>query len=343
MQENKYLKITLKGNEQFLYFYCAHYKRNIIIRENMGSLSKGVLSLITIFVFTSTADAQIMNRIKKRAQDRVVQKVEEKIENKINQTADRMVDNTWNSIFGENPEKTGNSGSRTFPFKLNSDVTTESEYSFDIVSTMEIISTDEKGKTSDPMIMKMHFNENDSYTGTAFISEESRNNEAGEVFLVYDFKNEAMVMLMNSEDGKFSFAYDWLQAAETETVDDLEKDTENLDTNSDAYVGYERIGNRTILGYECEGYRLVEENSVMEVWVTNDENFGFENVFNANSNSKQLRGNVSDNYPKGMILELNNKNKSNSESMTMRMTNIQKNANINYLMSEYPNLAMGNN
>lgn len=29
--------------------------------------------------------------------------------------------------------------------------------------------------------------------------------------------------------------------------------------------------------------------------------------------------------------------------MTMRMTNIQKNANINYLMSEYPNLAMGNN
>lgn len=178
-------------------------------------MKQGIKVLLALFVISAVSvdvNAQLLKRLKNKAKDRVNEKIENKIDQKLEEAANKMVDRTWESVFGQESEsetKTKGASPRSLPFTLNSNVNTEEEYSFSRFSEMEIITTDENGSNSEPTLMKMFFNNNGEYSGTSFINEESlENNE--EVFIVYDYKNEAMVMLMNSEDGKASFAYDWL-------------------------------------------------------------------------------------------------------------------------------------
>lgn len=296
------------------------------------------LSILMLVIFTSSVEAQILNRLKQRAQDRVERKVEEKIENKLNQTADRMVDNTWDSIFGE-PSTSDREGRRAIPFTLNSNVPTEDVYQFDIITTMQIES-EKEGKKEPPVLMQMHFNESEMYTGTRYQGE-SVTSDDGDVFLIYDLKNSAMIMLMSSEDGKFSFAYDWAQteamAEEMEQTGEPDEDTDAVDTH---WEGYEMIGQKEILGYPCNGYRSTAENTITEIWVTRDAAYGMETMFQANANSKQLRGKIPDDQPYGMMMEMTSQDSESGERVTMKVTDIKKNAQVSYSMSDYPNIGM---
>jgi hypothetical protein len=316
-----------------------------IIRVNMNSkvrnmhyLGKLSVLLLILITFTSGVEAQILNRLKQRAQDRVERKVEEKIENKVNQSADRMVDNAWDSIFGET-ESSDSDGRRAFPFTLNSNVTTEEAYHFGIITTMEI-QTEKDGKKEAPAIMQMHFNENEMYTGTRYQGEEMQSGE-GDVFLIYDLKNSAMIMLMSSEDGKFSFAYDWTETRamieEMEQADEADVEAED-DVNY--WQGYEKIGQKEIVGYQCDGYRSTDENTISEVWITREAAYGMETMFQANANSKQLRGRIPEDYPHGMLMEMITEDPDSGERMTMKVTDIQKNARVIFQMSDYPNIGV---
>jgi hypothetical protein len=82
--------------------------------------------------------------------------MEERIGRELEKAAERMVDHAWESIFGdgiisENGER------RTLPFTLNSNVTMEESYHFNIVTSMEIAMTDADGNSEPPLTMKMHF------------------------------------------------------------------------------------------------------------------------------------------------------------------------------------------
>jgi hypothetical protein len=306
--------------------------------RKMNYLGKLSVSIVVFLLFASSVEAQILNRLKQRAQDRVERKVEEKIDNKINQTADRMVDNAWDSIFGET-ESYNREGRRAFPFSLNSNVTTEDAYHFGIVTTMEIES-ENNGKKEPPVIMQMHFNENEMYTGTRYQGE-GMSSADGDVFLIYDLKNSAMIMLMSSEDGNFSFAYDWAQTTamieEMEQAGDPEDEAEDDETY---WQGYEKIGQKNILGYKSDGYRSTADNTMTEIWVTREAAYGMETMFQANANSKQMRGRIPENYPHGMLMEMVTEDKDSGERVTMKVTDIQKNARITFQMSDYPNIGM---
>lgn len=315
-----------------------------VIRVNMKSkfrkmnyLGKLSVLLLILITFSSGVEAQILNRLKQRAQDRVERKVEEKIENKVNQSADHMVDNAWDSIFGET--ESSDSDGRAFPFTLNSNVTTEEGYHFGIITTMQI-QTEKDGKKEGPAIMQMHFNENEMYTGTRYLGEEMQSGE-GDVFLIYDLKNSAMIMLMSSDDGKFSFAYDWTETqAMIEEMEQTGEADEEAGNEADSWQGYEKIGQKEILGYRCDGYRGTDENTISEIWVTRDAAYGMETMFQANTNSKQLKGRIPDDYPHGMLMEMITEDPDSGERMTMKVTNIQKNARVSFQMSDYPNIGM---
>ncbi|MFU8861115.1 MAG: DUF4412 domain-containing protein [Cyclonatronaceae bacterium] len=298
------------------------------------------LTILILIIFTSSVEAQILNRLKQRAQDRVERKVEEKIDNKLNQTADRMVDNAWDSIFGEAAEN-DKDGRRSIPFTLNSNVPTEDAYHFDIVTTMEI-ETESDGKKEPPVLMQMHFNENEMYTGTRYLGE-SVNSDDGDVFLIYDLKNSAMIMLMSSEDGKFSFAYDWAKTEamieEMEKAGDPDEDS-GTDTGDTEFQGYEKIGQKDIMGYRCDGYRSTADNTVTEIWVTREAAYGMETMFQANANSKQMRGKIPDDYPYGMMMEMISVDPESDEKVIMKVTDIKKNAQVTYRMNDYPNIGM---
>jgi len=296
---------------------------------------------ITAFVIISSlshsAEAQILNRLKKKAQQAAAQKAEEKMTEQIQKAAEQMVEKSWNSIFGEiHADSTGK-----LPFIMNSNVTTEKEYQFDTITTMEIQTTKKNGETEPPLIMDMHFNTNKMYTGTAFSSEEMKK-EDGDLFIIYDFNNSAMLMLMSNDNNKFSFAYDWKQALATmnDSLEAHQREAENWD-ETDKWQGYTKIGHKTILGYNCDGYQSQSENEEVEIWVTGEAEYGMNSLFQAQTNARQIKGIVPENYPYGMMLELTSKDLGSGETTTMKVTDINKNADVRYVMADYPTMSLG--
>lgn len=301
-------------------------------------------SVLAIFLvsFPSSAEAQLFNRLKNKAQKAAERKAEEKVAAEVERKAEQMVEKSWDAIFGDFEERA--EGDRKPLFTMNSNVTTEEVYRFDTITTMEIQTIKKDGEPDPPAIMEMHFNQDEIYTGTKF-SGEQMNKEDGNVFIVYDFKNSAMVMLMDSEDDKFSFAYDWEQALqETGTIEGDETDGQDEEINWDEaeeWKGYSRIGTKTISGYSCDGYRSENDKAVTEVWVTREAAFGMGDMFQAHANAKQLRGKVPSDYPYGMMMEMETEDLESGDKTTMKVTDIRQNANVAYSMSDYPAMSFG--
>lgn len=294
---------------------------------------------LSVGVFSIEAEAQIMNRLKDRAKKAAADKAEEKVAEQVEKAAQRAVERSWNAIFGE--MITDSTSSARMPFTISSNVKTEDTYQFSTISTMEIRTVKKNGKEEPPVIMNMHFNEDDEYTGTKFESEEMKQ-EDGDLFIIYDFKNAAMIMLMNNEDEKFSFAYDWQQNFEPAGADSLYGEDVNWD-DMDEWQDYKKIGSKTIQGYECDGYRSENDNEIVEVWVTRNAEFGMNNLFKANANAKQMKGKIPDEYPYGMIMEMNMEDLQSGEKTTMEVIDIAENADVHYTMSDYPTMSLGSN
>lgn len=287
-------------------------------------------------IFSINADAQILNRLKKKAQQAAEQKAEEKLAEQVQRSAERAVERSWNSVFGEwEADSTG--GMRT-PFIMSSNVKTEAAYHFSTVSTMEMQTIRKNGQAEPPVIMTMHFHDNAMYTGTRFESEDMENHE-DDLFIIYDLKNTAMLMLMSTETDKFSFAYEWQQNFESVESDSLNKN--DIDWEEvDEWQNYKKIGSKNILGYKSDGYRSETDNEIIEVWVSRDTEFGMNSFFQANANAKQLKGKVPGDYPNGMMMEMYIENLKNGDKTTMKIVDIEKNAGISYIMSDYPTMSL---
>ncbi len=302
---------------------------------------KTTLSIFIAFVFTfvsiDPASAQVLRRLQQKAADAVERKVEQKVDEKIEQMADRLVNNSFDAIFGEMGTNADGTP-RKLPFTMGANVPKEDVYTFSTVVTMEIETIKANGSSDGKAEMLMHMNDGAQYTGTKITSDEMRSSNS-DVFIIYDFKNESMLMLMDSEGSKMSIGYKW-----TEALAAIEEDAAANDVNWDeteTWNGYKRIGTRTIAGYKCDGYEFEDENATMQIWVTREVEFGWHTMFGANANSKQLKGRVPDEYPYGMMMELTSTNKKSNEKAVMKVTNINERANVRYVMADYPTVSLG--
>ncbi|MGD8428187.1 MAG: DUF4412 domain-containing protein [Balneolaceae bacterium] len=296
------------------------------------------LSMVSVLLLSlpTGVEAQIWKKLKNKAKEAAEKKLEEKAAEALQKKAEQMVENYWDSIFGDISQ---DSASGKLPFTFNSNVKTEDNYHFDVVTTMEVETVKGNGESEPPATLLMHFNKNEMYTGTKFVSEDLKK-ENGDLFIIYDFKNEAMLMLMSSDDDKFSIAYDWKQAVDLTNDSLIAKEEEVNWDEANNWHGYSRIGQKNIAGYSCEGYQSQNDEIKTEIWVTRDEGYGMGNMFRANSNTKQLKGKLPEDYPYGMVMEMVSEDLESGDKTIMRVTDIQKNADVNYKMADYPALSL---
>lgn len=291
-----------------------------------------IASLMSV-TFTIDAEAQLFNRLKDKAKEAAAEKAEEKLSEQVEKAAQQAVEDSWNSVFGD---ISADSASGGVPFSMDSNVKTEDAYHFDTITTMEIETIKKDGKSDPPVIMDMHFNTTKMYTGTRFSGEEMKR-EDGDLFIIYDFKNSAMLMLMENEKDKFSFGYEWEQTLENaEAGQGEEVDWDDVDE----WQGYTKIGSKNIQGYECDGYRSENSDRVVEVWVSRDESLGMHNMFKANANAKQVRGKIPEDYPYGMMMEMTSEDQQSGDKTIMQVTDIKKNVQVTYAMSDYPTMSI---
>jgi hypothetical protein len=300
-------------------------------------------AVIALALLSSPAHAQgIFGGIIKKAGDAVSQKAQDNVNSKIDEMSQKMVDNTFATMFGDSAGTgvkgsggaAGGPGATGSPFSLGN-AKTEDSYTFNVVSTMEI----ESSKNTDKAILKMHFNTNEPYTGTSITSADPKKAQQGNAFIVFDAKNQAMVMMMASDKKKFSIAYGWAESQKFATAAATPKEQVNWDTVK-VWKSYSKIGTKTIAGYPADGYRLDSPDGNVEMWVSHDSKLSVGNMFGASSNLKQMQGRVPTDYPQGMLLQMISTNKS-GEKLTMTVTSIDTNAHVVYSMSDYPKMDMG--
>lgn len=297
----------------------------------------------------ASSNAQILDRLKKRAADAVEKKVEDKAAAKLDQMAQRLVDNSFAALFGDDSAAAPGAADRPagaapgrarMPFSPGSNAKTEDRYTFSIVTTMEVETFRRGDKSDGKAILRFHFNPDAQYMGTSVEAANGKKAD-GAAFVVMDARNAAMVMLMESDKSKFSIAYDWkgalqaAQAAQAAATDPVNWDTVTV------WRAYSRIGTKNIAGYAAHGYRAESPDGTVEIWVTRDAALAELNHWTAGSSLRPIKGKVPAEHPYGMLLEMSSTHRGSGERVTMRVTDIDARARVSYAMSDYPRMEMG--
>lgn len=299
-------------------------------------------------LISSSAAAQL-GGLRKRAADAVERKANQKIDQKIDEAAQKLVDKSFDSAFGSldgssSSSDNSKSGGSSRIFSMLPNAPTEDHYDFDAVFTYEIENMP-KGKPSpdDKGLMVMHFNSEGKYTGARMAAANPKKDD-GELFAIFDVKNESMVMLMTSDKKeKASMAYSWkdakqYSAAQSPSSGEVVTSGQAGHTSAAKPMTFSSLGKKTIAGYSADGYKGENEDGEVEVWVSKDPKLSYGRMMGASSSMKQMRGVMPGTYPTGMLLEVTSVDRKSGDKGRMTVKSIDTKANVRIDMNEYPRI-----
>lgn len=297
-----------------------------------------VIYLLAFFLFVAItpSSAQFMKKIQKAASRGMEKAIENKVEEEANKYVQRQLEKQLAGLF---PEE-GESSPVTLDMNkllgsLGEDVPTEEAYSFAGSSKVEILVTDEKGKTEDPLYLTAMMTDGTEYTAMQLDNPEQKD---GTIVMIFDLKNNANILLMDNEGQKSSFAYplDAL-ALDPESEEAIQMELE------DQEFSIEKTGNtKDILGYSCEEYAVKSKDGEGTYWVTQEPINGYASFWGSNSpfvttKTQQNYSEHFDNLPDGSFMEMTF-NSTDGSKMAMTVLEINLNDSATFTMSEYPNL-----
>ncbi len=142
-----------------------------------------------------------------------------------------------------------------------------------------------------------------------------------EQLMVYDFKKNAMVTFMDNGEQKMAMKM------KMPNIKKMQKKygKKVIPDEEDEDVEIIPIEGKTILGYQCDGYKVISKDGVGKFWVTNEAPVTINGVFaNFKSLPKKAR-----NYPisvNSLIMEMNYiANRGKKDNMTMLCTQLIEN------------------
>ena len=300
---------------------------------------------IAITVAPVYGNAQILNKLKSKVQQaierKIEQKVEEKVEREVDKAAGKAVDNAWDAVFGADAATYNGSSIDTAKLKQLSsvfnqaNVPTESQYSFDIKTTLEMKFIPKSGKLEPPTMLEMYFKQGTKYTGSSYKADATKN-QGEMMFMIADYQNKALIVLMGDNEKKYRTVMS-MDPALFNLSNQVETQQENIDWNNvTEWRGYKKLGKRTIMGYSCDGYTISNEIGKSEVWITRDELFGMENFSNAANMG--MKSKFPSEMPYGMLVEMHSEDLKTGDKSIFSLKEVKKGINQVYKMSDYPKI-----
>lgn len=309
---------------------------------------KHILSIFILFFMmlgSYQTEGQIMRRLRNAAEQGVARAVEKRVEREVEKATQRQLEKAFGNLYGDpagSPRGSGYDFSKILG-SINMDVETESTYDFTGLAVMEITGTEANGKAINPVHIHSFLSAENNYYGMEFIDEENAKNQEKTV-MIFDHKNNATIMLLESKEGRSSIAFslDWNTLMEMENTDGATgEEQEVVDLND---YKFEKTGNtKSILGYTCDEYQVSGEEFEGIYWVSQDPIDGLESFWGKNSpfitqkmkNENQI---YFDNLPEGNMLEMHFTSKEDQSSSLIKFTEIDKNKNNSFSMEDYPNV-----
>jgi hypothetical protein len=291
---------------------------------------KRLLALV-IFIaanlIINPTSAQIVDRTKERAEN----KTNNRIDNRIDKGIDKGLDSIEGLFKKKNKKDKGESGSESSSdetqngneagdmpnmagmFGSGGDI--EEKYSFQHKVHIEIKSSDKKGETYDQNMVMLS---NDDSNIGAF---EMTMAEAQESTVVFDFDNKQMITLVNASGMKMAVVVKMDPAAY--------EPTENENSDDEDAPEFKKTGrSKEILGYTCDEYVAEDDESTMEMWISQEVVVDLFKAFSAYG-AQQKQATTPQAYPglTGTMMEMNSTSKKHAkEKTTWKVTKIEKNS-----------------
>lgn len=304
--------------------------------------NNSLLLAILLLLSPTIADAQIMNRIRRAAEQGVSKAVEKRVEKEVENAAQRQLEKAFGDLYGPEAQNAEGGIDMSRIMKgINVNVPIEDSYHFTGKAEMEMTGTDEKGKAIDPVLMITYLSENTDYSGMEFSAADQKRQKDGleKTVMIFDMKNKASVILLENEGEKTSMSLGFDADIEERILD---ADTLDLDD-----IRFEKTGNtKTIAGHLCEEYQAENEDGMASYWVSREPIAAFNSFWGKNSPflTKRLKNankEYFDNLPDGDILEINSKSKKDKSTWVMTMKSLDPSSSSTFVMADYPNMMAG--
>ena len=208
------------------------------------------MKIITLIIalcicFSTSANAQFLKKLAKKIEKAAEKTVERKAEQKTTKETGEAFDSIFNNPKENNAPVRHVGQSKTEP---------SSSYSFDHKVKMKLTS----GK--DVMNLNYYLSNSGDFIGTQINHEDINEN----FFMVFDVRKETMFTFMNTGGMKMRMGVDF----------EMDHD------DSDQAIVITATGNKkTILGYECQEYKMKRKDMTANIWVTKDVDIRFPNDF----------------------------------------------------------------
>lgn len=305
-------------------------------------LSINVYLLLLFFLLPFVSDAQILNRIKRAAEQGVGNAVERRVAKEVENATQRQLEKAFGQLYGGDSDDPNVGIDMSKIMKgINMNVKTEDSYAFQGIAEMEITGTDEKGKAMDPVMMKTFLNEGKEYSGmeVSAADQKKKKDNLEKTVMIFDSKNNASIILVENEGEKSSMAFG-LDYAIDEKI--LENDSLKAED-----IQFEKTGRtKTIAGYVCEEYKAESEEYVASYWATKESVTGFGSFWGKNSpfltkKMKNSRKDYFEKLPEGDILEINSQSKKDKSTFDMTVKSLDTSTSTDFVMADYPNMMKG--
>jgi hypothetical protein len=266
---------------------------------------KTIRTLVTLsflLLIGIPGQAQIFKKLKEKVSRAVEEEVTNKVADKAAREAGDAMDLILTPDFGENsPVPMGIS-------KGDMDEVPET-YSFDWAYRLKM----EMPKSKDDMEIEYRLKEDGAYWGAQFDHKDMQ--KGMKMFMVYDHDINQTVMFMESDDMKMATA----TKLDTSEIIEETGDQDGLDTYT-----MTRIEGKTILGYDCDGFVMENDDNVITMYMTFDVDVSFGDIYDQN---QKLPENFDPDWLKngdkqGLVMEMDFKDKKDKKNQ-MKMTCIR--------------------
>jgi hypothetical protein len=278
----------------------------------------------------STSHAQILKKVTDKAKE-VVEQRQRQAERKVDNTIDRTIDEALEK--GTDLDRSPRSSDRPSGHpSLFGDIKTESQYNFTTTINYNI-KIETKGKAARSIDYELLYHRDEPYSAVR-VNEYTSKKSAEGTTVIYDVKNQCMIILSEDPANRMSMAMPW--SLDPAAWQEYKATQAPPRPHGATLAGFESIGTKTIAGFESQGYLVRDEGSIVEVWMSDEFAPELQRMLQQGQSSTMLNTFMPSILPGGMLLELRSNNLRTGEVTVMSMTGIDTKKSLSWRMRDYP-------
>jgi len=249
---------------------------------------KFIKIFLTVFfaiAICGTSNAQFFKKLKKTAEKAVERTVLNKTDREVSKETDKTIDGVIKGDGKNNKEET-KSKELTKEQKEKAEKRAMSlfgggmegvpdTYKFQYVMDMKMTS-----RQNDDMTLQYYIQPNASYFGNAMPDSKTKS------VIVYDLENQAMVTFMDNNGQKMAMK---MRIPLEEKMQKMIEKTQNGENNATNTVDVTPLPSKTILGYNCKGYLVKQDEGTSKIYITDEAPVSFVGMF---ANMKKMQKNM---------------------------------------------------